>query len=71
MDAKHALKAYWKPDGEHVDKSHEALLKAWMRKQGFSNRPGALSLLLHSPLHGRARVEAVNALLSAKGKKTP
>lgn len=65
--ARHAdrIKQFWKPDGITPDASREDLLKAWMRSNGLSMQPGAITALIHSPVLQSARAAAVKALLPA------
>lgn len=54
----HPLRSHWKPNAKDVDTSADRALRAWMRAQGLDSGPGAVTLLLHSPVHESARDHA-------------
>lgn len=62
--ASHALliKKFWKPDGATISADNEAVLKAWMKAHALSTESGAISTLIHSPVHQSARAAAVRML---------
>lgn len=67
-DERHTLRTWWKPDGCTVHPENEARLKKWMRSHGLSLRPGAISMLLHSPIHESTRRAAAKAMTEAQSR---
>jgi hypothetical protein len=63
------IKKFWKPDGVKVSKDNEAILKEWMRANGLSMQPGAITALLHSEVHRSTRAAIVGALKRTDGRK--
>jgi hypothetical protein len=63
------IKKFWKPDGVTPDVGNEAILKEWMRANGLSMQPGAITSLIHSSVHRSTRAAAVKALMGAEAGK--
>jgi hypothetical protein len=59
---KKTLKRFWKPDGKSISRTNQEHLHQWMSKNGFSTRPGALTVFIHSSMHQTARSHALKAL---------
>lgn len=57
-----ALRAYWKPDGTHVDSDREAKLKDWMQKNGLDTGAGSITMFLRSAELESLRAKAVRDL---------
>ena len=62
------IRGFWKPDGKKVNANNQEKLKRWMHSHGFSIGPGAITLLLHSPVHESARNHAVRVLTASSGR---
>jgi len=63
---KNALKSFWKPDGKRISSANEARLRDWMRENGLSTRPGAITVLIHSAVHQSTRGHALKKLKIGK-----
>jgi hypothetical protein len=57
-----ALKRFWKPDGKKISFPNQEQLRNWMKENGLSTRPGAITLFLHSRVHESARSHSVKKL---------
>ena len=57
-----ALRAYWKPDGTHIDADHETKLKDWMKKNGLDTTAGSITMFLRSAELESLRARAVQEL---------
>jgi hypothetical protein len=62
MSDRKLIRMYWKPDGKTVNNGHESKLKAWLTQHALSIAPGALTVVLHSPVHESARRHLAGAL---------
>ena len=62
MSDQNRIRLFWKPDGKTVDAEHESKMKAWLKRHAISTGPGALTVILHSPVHESVRKHLVHAL---------
>ena len=57
-----AIRAYWKPDGTHIDVEHQSALKDWMKDNGLDTGPGSITMFLRSAELESLRIKAVKEL---------
>jgi hypothetical protein len=64
MSNRNQIRSFWKPDGKTVHSENQRRLKAWLSHHALSTHPGALTILLHSPVHESARKHLARAIES-------
>jgi hypothetical protein len=71
MSDRKQIRTYWKPDGKTVDAENETKIRKWLSQHALSTRPGALTVILHSPVHESVRKHLARAIASqaVHGKK--
>lgn len=57
------IKKFWKPDGQMINLKNDAAIRKWMGTQGLSMQAGAVTALIHSPVHQSARAALVKTIL--------
>jgi hypothetical protein len=63
MSDRKQLRTYWKPDGKTVHDGHASKIKGWLKQHALATAPGALTVVLHSPVHESARKHLAHAIL--------
>ena len=62
MSERNRIRVFWKPNGKTKSVAHERKMRKWMEHHALSTAPGALTVLIHSPVHESARHHLVRAL---------
>ncbi len=62
MSDQSKIRMYWKPDGKTIHSKHDSKIRAWLKQHALSTAPGALTVVLHSPVHESARKHLTHAL---------
>ena len=66
MSDRKQLRAFWKPDGKSVHAGNEKRIKDWLAQHALSTAPGALTMILHSPVHESVRKHLAQAMAKPK-----